>query len=75
MSEARREKQNAALTASEAEGDNEDEEHENAAQQCEQTDQIIRTGAITATKGRHVIHCLTIIGHIVTIDSLRAFAF
>ena len=31
----------------------------------EQTDQIIQIGGVTASKGKHVIHCLTIIGQIV----------
>ena len=30
----------------------------------EQTDQIIQIGGVTASKGKHVIHCLTIIGQI-----------
>ena len=30
----------------------------------EQTDQIIQIGGVTARKGKHVIHCLTIIGQI-----------
>lgn len=29
-----------------------------------QTEQIIETGAITTTKGKHVIHCLTIVGQV-----------
>lgn len=29
-----------------------------------QTQQIIETGAITTTKGKHVIHCLTIVGQV-----------
>jgi len=64
MSEAKRKMQNTAATANEEEND-EDEEAENAAdRQKEQTDQIIRTGAITSTKGKHTIHCLTIVGQV-----------
>ena len=31
---------------------------------CEQTGEIIETGGVTARKGKHVIHCLTVIGQI-----------
>lgn len=34
-------------------------EHQNA-----QTEQIIETGAITTAKGKHVIHCLTVVGQV-----------
>ena len=64
MSEAKRKKRNAALAASEDEECEEEEEGEPTTQQREQTDQIIRTGAITTTKGKYVIHCLTIVGQI-----------
>ncbi|WP_316248640.1 ClpP family protease [Youxingia wuxianensis] len=42
--------------------ENQDENNEQAAN--EQTQQIIETGGITAKKGKHIIHCLTIIGQI-----------
>ena len=65
MSKASRKKHNAEMTARQVEDDDEDEQAENTAiEQREQTDQIIRTGAITATKGKHVIHCLTIVGQV-----------
>ena len=67
MSKSNHKKRNALLAARQSEEDDEDEhEHaENTAQeQREQTDQIVRTGAITATKGKHVIHCLTIVGQV-----------
>ena len=65
MSKASRKKRNAEQAARQAEGDHEDEQAENTAeQQREQTDQIVRTGAITATKGKYVIHCLTIVGQV-----------
>lgn len=35
-----------------------------AGQQKAQTEQIIETGAVTTTKGKHVIHCLTIVGQV-----------
>lgn len=41
--------------------ENKDEKHEEVK---EQTEQIIETGGITAGKGKHCIHCLTIIGQI-----------
>ncbi|MCI8650471.1 MAG: peptidase S14 [Anaerotruncus sp.] len=31
---------------------------------AEQTEQIVQTGGVTSTKGKHTIHCLTIIGQI-----------
>lgn len=40
--------------------ENEEQEGENSAQ----TQQIIDMGSVTPTKGKHVIHCLTIIGQI-----------
>lgn len=48
------------LPGSEAEGggDTESEQIER------QTEQIIETGSVTMTKGRHLIHCLTIIGQV-----------
>ena len=33
-------------------------------QQCAQTEQIIQTGAVTATRGKYCIHCLTIVGQV-----------
>jgi len=60
MSKAEREKQNADLAAEQPdEGDQDDDVTE---QQQSQTEQIVQTGAITATKGKYVIHCLTIVG-------------
>lgn len=41
--------------------DDESQENENIEAQ---TNQIIETGGVTMTKGRHLIHCLTIIGQI-----------
>ena len=64
MSESRRKRQNAALTAREEEEGGDEECESRAAQQREQTDQIERTGAVTATKGKYVIHCLTIVGQV-----------
>lgn len=37
---------------------------ETAQEEKEQTEQIIETGGITSKKGKHCIHCLTIIGQI-----------
>lgn len=46
-------------------GKNEENQDENSEQAAnEQTQQIIETGGITAKKGKHIIHCLTIIGQI-----------
>jgi len=33
-------------------------------EQSNQTQQIIETGSVTPTKGKHVIHCLTIVGQV-----------
>lgn len=33
-------------------------------EQSNQTEQIIETGGVTPTKGKHVIHCLTIVGQV-----------
>jgi len=63
MSKANRKKRNAEMAAQQSE-DVEDEHEDTAEQQREQTDQIVRTGAITATKGKYVIHCLTIVGQV-----------
>ena len=66
MSEARRKKQNADLAPMQSEEGEPDDEHESVAtQQRDQTEQIIQTGAITAAKGKYVIHCLTIVGQMV----------
>ena len=35
-----------------------------ASEQLVQTRQIIETGSVTPTKGKHIIHCLTIVGQI-----------
>lgn len=40
------------------------EETEMAEQQNEQAQQIIETGAVTPTKGKYTIHCLTIVGQV-----------
>ena len=63
MSKTERKKQNADLPAEQPQADEHDEEGV-AAQQQAQTEQIIQTGAITATKGKYVIHCLTIVGQV-----------
>lgn len=44
--------------------DSEDEEPDDPQETHEQTQQIVEMGGITADKGDHVIHCLTIIGQI-----------
>jgi len=41
-----------------------DEELEMLDIQNEQTEQIIQSGAVTTTKGKHIIHCLTIVGQV-----------
>ena len=64
MSKADRKKRSAMLAARQSEDDEGEHAEDTATQQREQTDQIIRTGAITATKGKHVIHCLTIVGQV-----------
>ena len=43
---------------------NEDGQPQEEQELSEQTGQIVETGGITAKKGKHVIHCLTIIGQI-----------
>lgn len=42
----------------------EDQDEEIAQEENEQTQQIIQTGGITTTKGKHTIHCLTIVGQV-----------
>lgn len=42
----------------------ENEEDEESTPTHEQRDQIERTGSVTETKGKHVIHCLTVVGQI-----------
>jgi len=42
----------------------EDEELEMLDIQNEQAEQIIQSGAVTTTKGKHIIHCLTIVGQV-----------
>ncbi len=49
-------------TAARQEQDHGDDEQETAGER--QQNQIVETGSITGTKGKHVIHCLTIIGQI-----------
>ena len=39
-------------------------EDESLNEQETQTDQIIKTGSVTKTKGKHCIHCLTIVGQV-----------
>jgi ATP-dependent protease ClpP protease subunit len=59
MSESERRQKNAVVSSDE--NDNDEDillEHQS------QSEQIMQTGAITATKGKHVIHCLTIVGQI-----------
>ena len=73
MSKADHKKRDALLAAKQAEDEYEEDEQEQAertmAEQRDQTDQIVRTGAITATKGKHVIHCLTIVGQVAMVDN------
>jgi len=71
MSKTERKKQNADLATEQPQADEHDEEGV-AAQQQAQTEQIIQTGAITATKGKYVIHCLTIVGQVAIVGNGRA---
>lgn len=49
----------------EEKNDGQESDEQNQAEQIEsQTQQIIETGSITMTKGKHLIHCLTVIGQI-----------
>lgn len=48
--------------AATSEEEEEQAEIDNA--QSQQTQQIVQTGSITPAKGRHVIHCLTIVGQV-----------
>ena len=67
-------KQKTVISAKEAElpdvgYGNESEEDDEKDEDCQEesaagSDQIISTGSVTPTKGKHVIHCLTIIGQI-----------
>jgi len=61
MSEQQRRRRAATMSSEEDTAENEEE---TADIQQEQTDQIIQTGGITTTKGRHTIHCLTIVGQV-----------
>ncbi|HPW00715.1 MAG TPA: ATP-dependent Clp protease proteolytic subunit, partial [Oscillospiraceae bacterium] len=45
----------------EEEGSSSENENEEAG---EQTEQIIKTGSVTQTKGRYPIHCLTVVGQV-----------
>lgn len=45
-------------------GGEEESEHEADGELDRQTRQIIETGSVTIDKGRHLIHCLTIIGQV-----------
>ena len=47
-----------------AEYEDGDLDDEIAEEQNRQQEQIIETGAVTPTKGKHVIHCLTIVGQV-----------
>lgn len=42
----------------------EEDEKEQAALTKEQTEQIVETGSLTHTQGKHVVHCLTVVGQI-----------
>lgn len=46
------------------EDEEKEEEEEGTALTREQTEQIIETGSLTHTGGKHVIHCLTVVGQI-----------
>jgi len=46
------------------EDEQQDQDEEMAEKQNDQTQQIIETGAVTPTGGKHVIHCLTIVGQV-----------
>ncbi len=61
MSEQQRKRRAATMSSEEDAAENEEE---TADTQQEQTEQIIQTGGITTTKGRHTIHCLTIVGQV-----------
>ncbi len=61
MSEQQRKRRTAAMASEE---DTAEDEEELVHTQQEQTQQIIQTGGITTTKGRHTIHCLTIVGQV-----------
>lgn len=52
------------MKAKQQEDDHEDNDAEMAEKQNGQTQQIIETGAVTPTGGKHVIHCLTIVGQV-----------
>ncbi|MBR5559558.1 MAG: ATP-dependent Clp protease proteolytic subunit [Oscillospiraceae bacterium] len=43
---------------------NEDEQEEETCRQKELTEQIIETGSVTPEGGKHIIHCLTIVGQV-----------
>jgi tRNA G37 N-methylase Trm5 len=49
--------------------DEQTEEQQLQEEQESQTRQIIETGSITTSKGRHTIHCLVIVGQIVMVDN------
>ena len=42
-------------------GDNEEQQQKSIERQ---TNQIIETGSVTTSKGKHLIHCLTIVGQV-----------
>jgi len=43
---------------------NEDEQDEETCRQKELTEQIIETGSVTPEGGKHIIHCLTVVGQV-----------
>jgi len=59
------EEKKAGLAAETGPREDEDtEEQDMLEEQSDQTRQIIETGAVTPTKGKYVIHCLTIVGQV-----------
>ena len=42
----------------------EEEERSLDEERSDQTEEIIKTGSVTPAKGKHVIHCLTIVGQV-----------
>lgn len=54
----------------ESQPDGDDEGDEITREQADQTQQIIETGTVTPTKGKHTIHCLTIVGQVVVVGNV-----
>lgn len=53
------------MAENKAKNNTEDDDENGLAEQMEEiTNQIEKTGSITPTKGKHVIHCLTIVGQV-----------